>query len=122
MRTTSGACVSRARVAAADGMPMPTKQTVPSFRRRAASMVMISVAVYSLVVVSGICRSFARGCHSCGFHEFRMVLRAEHVLLHPREERLALAGDRIPRLAERVVASVVAMRVAGMRAVRHVAH
>src|SRR6267142_973153 len=50
-----------------------------------------------------------------GFHELRMVARAENVLLHPREERAAVAGDGIPRLAEGVVAAVVAVRVARMR-------
>jgi hypothetical protein len=38
----------RGRFAAAEGMPMPTKQTMPLRSRRAASMVMISVAVYSV--------------------------------------------------------------------------
>jgi hypothetical protein len=39
----SGACVSRARFAAVDGNPMPTKHTAPFFSSRAAAMVMISV-------------------------------------------------------------------------------
>src|SRR6185369_2304017 len=145
MSTTSGACVSRARLAAAEGMPMPTKHTVPFFRRRAASMVMISVAVYSVVLVSGMfvedwVPAFAgttasppsrddsllvcglRGSDADGFHEFGMILRPHDVLLHPRAERFALARDRVPGLAERVVAAVIAVRVAGMRAVGHVAH
>ena len=42
---SSGACVARARLAARLGRPMPTKQTVPSRRRRAAATAIISSAV-----------------------------------------------------------------------------
>jgi hypothetical protein len=41
----SGACVSRARLAAADGMPMPTKQTSSLRSARAAATVIISFGV-----------------------------------------------------------------------------
>src|SRR5829696_10568736 len=108
MSTTSGACVSRARFAAADGMPMPTKQTVPSFRRRAASMVMISVGVKvsgttacslssTMGCVPGTCPDLRR------LHEFLVRLRSHDVLLHPFQEGVALPRDRVPCLAERVV-------------------
>ena len=40
----------------------------------------------------------------------------EDVLAHPRDERLAVAGDRVPGLVEGVVALVVAVRVGGGRA------
>src|SRR5258708_36699730 len=106
MRTTSGAWVRRARFAAAEGMPIPTKHTVPFFRRRAASMVMISVDVY---LASAIDRIPGDRSDAGGLEESRVVAGAEHVLLHPREERVAVARDRIPRLAEGVVAAVVAV-------------
>src|SRR5215208_5700313 len=99
MSTTSGACVSRARFAAADGMPMPTKQTVPSFRRRAASMVMISVGLYSCAP-SAIGHLVARRRDARALHEFLVRLRAHDVFLHPFQERLALPRDRVPCLAE----------------------
>ncbi len=41
-RHSSGACSRRARFAARDGSPMPTKQTCPSRRVRAAATVIIS--------------------------------------------------------------------------------
>src|SRR4029077_1927036 len=46
MRTMSGACVRRARFAAAEGTPMPTKQTQPGQIKRAAAIVIISSGVY----------------------------------------------------------------------------
>ena len=45
MSVMSGACVSRARLQAADGMPMPTKQMSLLLSARAAAMVIISLAV-----------------------------------------------------------------------------
>src|SRR6476661_4777569 len=98
MSTTSGACVRRARFAAADGMPMPTKQTVPFSRRRAASIVMISVGVYWTLVPSGMGGfPLARRRDAGGLHELRVVLGAQHVLLHPGGEGLAILGDAVPR-------------------------
>src|SRR3954470_22227057 len=123
MSTTSGAWVRRARLAAAEGMPMPTKHTVPFFRRRAASIVMISVGAYCRFVPSGIGDfPLARRDDARRFHEFHMVLRAQHVLLHPGGEALAVLRDAVPRLAEGVVAPVVAVGVARMRAVGHHAY
>src|SRR3981081_2685675 len=105
IRTTPGACVRRARFAAADGMPIPTKHTVPFFRRRAASMVMISLGVYSMFVsatdsplIPGDAASRRNDAHRS--QESFVVFGAEHVLLHPREERVAVARDRVPGLAE----------------------
>ena len=66
-------------------------------------MVMISVGGRRSLRPSGYARRA---------QELRVRLRAEHVLLHPREERVAVARDRVPRLAEGVVAVVVAVRVA----------
>src|SRR5690348_15523194 len=109
MSTTSGACVRRARFAAAEGMPMPTKHTMPLRSRRAASIVMISVAVYPVWAASGMGHLLRAYRHGGGLQELRMVLRTEDVLLHPGEERLAISRDRVPRLAERVVADVVAV-------------
>src|SRR5262249_46743856 len=43
----AGAWVSRARLQAADGMPMPTKQTSVGLSARDAAIVIISVGVYS---------------------------------------------------------------------------
>jgi hypothetical protein len=40
-----GACVSRARLQAADGMPMPTKQMSELRNARAAAIVIISVGL-----------------------------------------------------------------------------
>jgi hypothetical protein len=45
MSTVSGACVSRARFAAALGRPMPTKSVAPLRTMRAAATVIISSAV-----------------------------------------------------------------------------
>ena len=43
INTTSGEDVSRARLAALDGRPIPTKHTEPLLRRRAAATVIISL-------------------------------------------------------------------------------
>src|SRR6188474_2442373 len=51
-----GACVRRAKFAAADGMPMPTKQTSSLLSARAAATVIISFGVYWVIV----CRSCPR--------------------------------------------------------------
>lgn len=48
-RTALGACVRRARLAAVDGIPIPTKHTAPSRNMRTAAMVMISSDVYAWI-------------------------------------------------------------------------
>src|ERR687892_178206 len=68
MSVMSGACVSLARLHAAEGAPMPTKQTSSFFKARAAAIVIISVA-----------------------------------------------RDRIPRLVEGIVATVVTVGIRGPR-------
>jgi hypothetical protein len=45
MSVMSGACVSRARLQAADGMPMPTKHTSVLRSARAAAIVIISLGL-----------------------------------------------------------------------------
>ena len=47
----SGAWVSRATLQAADGAPMPTKQTSALVSAREAAMVIISVGVKSALIV-----------------------------------------------------------------------
>src|SRR5437868_15155351 len=37
----------------------------------------------------------------------------QHILFHPREERVAFARDRVPFLVETVVAWIVALRIGG---------
>src|SRR5262245_60038671 len=101
----SGAWVRRARFAAADGMPMPTKQTSWLRRARAAAIVIISLGLKSAIVSLRGRRQAPR---------MRGVdLRAffQHVLLDPGEERVAFARDCVPGLVVGVVALVVAVRV-----------
>src|SRR6266516_7974422 len=95
MSTRPGACVARARLAAALGSPIPTKQVMPSRRARAAQAVIISSAVNSpAVVAAGLMRlSFlARS----GTGQPRRVGGAEHIRLQPAEEPLPVSADRIP--------------------------
>src|SRR6266566_3142208 len=48
MSVMSGACVSRARLQATDGAPMPTKHTSSFFNTRAAATAIISAVEYSI--------------------------------------------------------------------------
>src|SRR2546430_8272720 len=92
---TSGAWLRRARLAAALGRPMPTKQTMLLCSWRAAAMVMISSAVYP--------RSRTALLLRCGFQarlELGEIPGSHHMPGHPCEKRLALAGDIVPRLVE----------------------
>src|SRR5688572_15960871 len=101
----SGACVSRARLQAADGMPMPTKQMSVLRSARAAAIVIISVAL------KAISSSFSRGTQALAVHRKSFRPLIEHVRLHPGEERVAVACDRVPGLIIGVVALVVAVRI-----------
>src|SRR3981081_3561338 len=101
----SGAWVSRARLQAADGMPMPTKQMSLLLSARAAAIVIISLAVCA------IRSSFRRAFLSRGMHGDRIGAAVEHVGLHPGEKAVAIAGDRVPRNIIGIVARVVAMRI-----------
>src|ERR1700683_4350798 len=102
MSTVSGACVRRARLAAALGSPMPTKQVAPLRILRAAAMVIISSAVY---FVSGMGDRLLQTAL-----EFVKILGSEHVLLHPRLKGLALARDGVPLLVEGVIARIITLR------------
>src|SRR5690606_37512944 len=87
----SGAWVSRARLAASLGRPMPTKQVMSLFRARAAVMLIISEEVNSRLISR--CSFFG------GF--------LENVFLQPGLEGLAVTGDAVPLLIEGVVPVVV---------------
>src|SRR4051794_36437324 len=95
-RTVSGACVSRARLAAVLGRPMPTKQTVRSVSSRAAATVITSSALNSVTT--------------------------HHLLLHPVPEAVAVTADLVPALVEAVVAVIVVVRVGGVGAARRLGH
>src|SRR6201999_3544104 len=97
-----GACVSRARLHAADGMPMPTKHTSVDLSARDAATVIISVGVnVSAMVVSSMP---AEPGALLGKHFGAL---AEHIVLHPRQKPVAVARDGVPFLVIRVVALVV---------------
>src|SRR5690348_11240726 len=89
MRVMSGACVSRARLQAADGAPIPTKHTSSFSNARAATTVIISF-----------------GVNTEGLRAF-----VDDVFGHPTSESLPVARDFVPRLVERVGAAVVPLRV-----------
>src|SRR2546423_3230751 len=90
---------------------MPTKQTSPSRSIRAAAIAIISSAVQAPLM---------GGAPSCGQLGEAAVVFADvggppDVALHPCEEALAVAADRVPAHVELVVAVVVAVRVGGVR-------
>ena len=112
----SGACVRRARFAAADGRPMPTKQTQPSHSSRAAATVIISSRVQRhraahrarLRRQASAGTPRGRGCRARGARSRRV-------------KRRAVARDLVPGEVEGVVARVVALRVGRLGAARHAA-
>src|SRR5690606_2419665 len=103
----SGACVSRATLQAADGAPMPTKQTSSFDSARAAAMVIISSAVNSAMEKL--------------LHPFREYLgpHLHDILVHPGEEAVAVGGNPVPLEITPIVAAVVPVRIARMGAARH---
>src|SRR5262245_20419642 len=109
----SGAWVRRARLQAADGMPMPTKQMSLLRSARAAAIVITSLALE----VMGISLRRHAQARAVDGESLRSLL--EHVRLRPRQKAVAVAGDRVPRLIIGIVALVVAVRIGGMRAARH---
>src|SRR6478752_7956546 len=127
----SGAWMSRARLQAADGMPMPTKQMSLLRSARAAAIVIISLAVWAIASSfrragrARRLRRLARVCLrelACGMRRMhgehtRSLL--QHVRLHPGEKAVAVAGDRVPGLVEGIVALVVAVRIGRVGAARH---
>src|SRR6185295_16601118 len=108
----SGACVRRARLQAADGMPMPTKQMSLLRSAREAAITIISLAVWVMSL-------FRRNAQARGMHGERLRPFVQHVGLHPGQEAVAVAGDLVPGEIEGIVARVVAVRVGRMRAARH---
>src|SRR6266852_963044 len=99
-----GAWVRRARLHAADGWPMPTKQTSVDLRAREAATVIISAGV-KLSVISGTCGGEAEPAALFGE---RLRPLVEHVGLHPGQEAVAVARNDVPFLVIGVVALVVA--------------
>src|SRR4051812_45939428 len=58
MRVIPGACVSRARLQAADGAPIPTKQMSSFLSARAAAIVIISVGDQPALELDGLAAGF----------------------------------------------------------------
>src|SRR5580704_2086952 len=110
----SGAWVRRARLQAADGAPMPTKHTSVFLSAREAAIVIISVDVWLCVMVA---LSMPREPLALGGKDLGPLF--EHVGLHPGQESVAVARDRVPFLVIGVVALVVALRIGGVRAARY---
>src|SRR5580658_1605549 len=110
----SGACVSRARFAAALGSPMPTKHTLPFRSHLAAAIVIISPGEYSNSAMVAHLRLRLAAAAVLG-----EIRGAHHVPLHPRPKGFALPGNSIPRHAKNVVALVISVRVRRMRPARH---
>src|SRR5690606_20663323 len=103
----SGAWVSRATLQAADGAPMPTKQTSSLPSARAAAMVIIS---------SGVKSAMTQPLHAAG-EDFGA--HVHDIGLHPGLKTLAIRGDLVPLEIAPVVALVVAVCVARMRSSGH---
>src|SRR5579862_1061111 len=85
----SGACVRRARLHAADGAPIPTKQTSLLLSDRAATIVIISLAVNVPLMPSS-----ARSAPPIGEESLRTL--AQDVLAYPFLESCAVARDIVP--------------------------
>src|SRR5512136_1686110 len=113
MSTMSGACVCRARFAAADGRPIPTKQTQPFHSSRDAATVIISSAV------NAFGSAILRLRHPDRAQVRRVVRRPADVAIDPLPESRAIAGNLVPREIEGVVPRVVALRVRWIGAARH---
>src|SRR5215472_508397 len=114
MSTVSGACVSRARFAAALGSPIPTNRVAPLRIIRAAAIVIISSVVYA---ASGILRRLLQA-----LLETAEILRPHNVPLDPFLKTLALPRDGVPLLVERVVTPVIPLCIGRKRPALHLAH
>src|SRR5688500_9772063 len=99
MSTTSGAWERRARLAASLGRPIPTKQTWPLLRPRAAVTVIISSGVNVVSSCAGSTMGTARDHFQIG----GMVGRLDHEPSHPLREGDPITGDDVPFGVERVV-------------------
>src|SRR6516165_5533049 len=105
-----GAWVRCARLHAADGAPMPTKHTSSFFSARAAATVIISAALWTSVMADLALPALA------GMDAERFRAFGQDILLHPGEEALPLARDRVPGDVIGVVAHVVALGIGRMGA------
>src|SRR5690606_10783618 len=102
MSVMSGAWVSRATLQAADGAPMPTRQTSEEVSAREAAMVIIS---------SGVKSGIAQLLDPVGEH---IGTDLHDVGLHPGAEAVAVGGNLVPLEIALVVAVVVAVGIAWM--------
>src|SRR5580658_1768772 len=93
---------------------MPTKQTSRLPRARAATMVIISLALK--VAAAGVSIALLAAPRAVG--PVRLRAAAQHLLVHPGAEALAIAGNLIPLCIERVGAPIVALRVRGVGSAR----
>src|SRR5262245_12955768 len=114
MSTHSGAWSRRARLAAVEGSPMPTKHVMSLRRQRAALTIITSSALTS---GTGGLRLPAEAGEVLG-----EVGRSADVLVDPGRERAAVTADVVPRPVELVVPRGVADGEAGVGAARHLAH
>src|SRR5579885_1174668 len=121
MRTALGACVRRARLAAALGRPIPTKHTTRSCSIRAAATVIISSAVYSCLAIGLPARPGAARRRDTA-PKLRKIFGREHVALDPSRESIALARDLVPLPIKCIVARIVAHRVRRKSTARDLAH
>src|SRR5216683_3834621 len=108
MRTRPGAWVARARLAAALGRPIPTKQVMPSRSARAAETVIMSSDVYGTIIMSS--------------DVYGTVFLPVDVLVQPASEGIAVAADRVPGDVVVVVAHRVVERIGGVSPARHLGH
>src|SRR5947199_5098189 len=99
MRVISGACVSRARLQATEGAPIPTKQTSSFFRVRAAATAIISAVELCIGLLHLLLWLLVA---------FAARLAGKDMFLHPGEKSLAVSCNRVPGGIEGVIASVIA--------------
>src|SRR2546430_455326 len=122
--TRRGAWVARARLHARLGRPIPTNTTSPSTSSRAATLAIISSAVYAPsepVIHPGAApflRLEPRGQIRLFLQVRRPIGHAAHEVVEVAFERIPIAGARFPRHVETVVAVVVPLRVRRVRAPR----
>src|SRR5215469_18439160 len=108
MSVMSGAWMKRARFAAAEGRPIPTKQTSSLRSARAAAIVIISLDCQFSVINLFLCGLPVRRADALCKH-FRPLF--QDVRPHPGKKRLALTRNGIPGDVEGVVALVIALRI-----------
>src|SRR5947209_3633586 len=102
MRVVSGAWVSRARLQATDGAPIPTKHTSSFFSVRAAATAIISAVEYCIGLLYSLLWLLVRlACRLAG----------KDMFLHPGEKCLAVSCNCVPGSIEGVVAAVIAMGI-----------